>query len=151
MLSIINQKTSYGKQRKQISSSFRQQKLSYIKLQKFQPKNVCETVRTLIVNNQYGDASSQLASVNAVKEVERQRLNNLVPKPANTGSSFYTSIRNLLQAEPKSRFEEFDFDVRESVYQSRRYEQLGGPRACFTKPNDVNNVNRTFGIASHTG
>lgn len=103
------------------------------------------------MNNQYGDASAQLASVNAVKKAERCRLNNLVPNPENSNSPFYTTIRSLLQADPKSRFEEFDFDVRESVYQSSRYEQLGKPRDCATKPAAVNNVNQTFGIASHTG
>lgn len=63
----------------------------------------------------------------------------------------YTATRELLQPPEKSRFEEFDIDVRESVYKSKQDMMLGQPRKSLHKPPDVTNVSQTFGAVTPAG
>lgn len=57
----------------------------------------------------------------------------------------------MLQPEYKSRFEEFDILMRESIYKSEANEQLGKERKGFAKPIEITNINTTFGIPSRSG
>lgn len=62
-----------------------------------------------------------------------------------------SQARDLLQPAEKSRFEEFDIAVRESVYKSQQDRKLGQPRKSWHRPAHVTNVSRTFGIPSNIG
>lgn len=65
--------------------------------------------------------------------------------------AFLLQARALLQPEPKSRFEEFDILMRESVYKSQQDELLGMQRKALTIPETITITNRTFGIPTKIG
>lgn len=57
----------------------------------------------------------------------------------------------MLQPEPKSRFEEFDEFMRESVYKSQQNEKLAKERKGNATPINITNTSNTFGIPSTAG